>query len=571
MTDRVGRWWETAVVYQIYPRSFCDTSGDGIGDLDGIRRHLDHLTWLGVDALWMSPFYRSPMADFGYDVSDYRDVDPLFGTLDDFDRLTAEAHDRGIKVLVDLVPNHTSDQHPWFQESRSSRHNPKRDWYWWRDDRPDEAGGSGPPGSPGRLPNNWRAAFPGVGHTELPPAWTRDESTGQWYLHLFLAEQPDLNWTNPEVRSAMTDVLRFWLERGVDGFRVDAVQCLGKDPALPDLPSDPDALPMASVNDQPSTHPILAALRMVLDDWPQPPPRMMVGEVFLPEPTQVATYYGTTAVPELQLAFNFKPMFSPWDAAECRDRIDEVEQLLGPIGGWPTWVLSNHDRPRHRTRYGSAARARAAAVLLLSLRGTPFLYAGEELGLEDAVIPPECRVDPGGRDGCRAPIPWDGSPAHGWAGGPAAWLPWPPDADAGLTVGDERQDPSSTLNLYRQLLASRRASPALQSGAFTWLEAPDGVLAYRRGETGSSPGELGAEEDGDQRLIVVNFTDEPARVDLPPGAWSVEVTSGTGASARDHRDARGDRVAHPDGGASTESVAGSIELGPDEAVVLRPG
>jgi glycosidase len=227
------------VTYQVYPRSFCDTSGDGIGDLEGIRRHLDHLTWLGVDAIWLSPFYPSPMADFGYDVSDYRNVDPLFGTLDDFDRLVAEAHRLELKVLVDWVPNHTSDQHPWFVASRSSRTSgadAKRDWYWWRDDRPDEAGGSGPPGSPGRLPNNWRAAFPGVGLTKLPPAWTWDEGTRQWYLHLFLAQQPDLNWMNPQVRSAMTDVLRFWLARGVDGFRIDVVHGLGKDPALPDCP-----------------------------------------------------------------------------------------------------------------------------------------------------------------------------------------------------------------------------------------------------------------------------------------------------------------------------------------------
>jgi alpha-glucosidase len=293
------RWWETAVVYQIYPRSFCDASGDGIGDLDGIRRHLDHLSWLGIDALWLSPFYCSPMADFGYDVADYCDVDPLFGTLTDFDRLLAEAHHRDIKVLIDWVPNHTSDQHPWFQAARSSPADPKRGWYWWRDDRPDEVGGWGPPGSEGRRPNNWRAAFPGVGLTEFPPAWTWDETTGQWYLHMFLAQQPDLNWTDPDVRSAMADVVHFWLARGVDGFRVDAIQALGKDLALPDLPPELAPVPISALNDQPSTHPLIAAVRTELDRWPEPPPRLMVGEVFLPEPSQVVTYYGTPAGPKI--------------------------------------------------------------------------------------------------------------------------------------------------------------------------------------------------------------------------------------------------------------------------------
>ncbi|HEY3810141.1 MAG TPA: alpha-amylase family glycosyl hydrolase, partial [Acidimicrobiales bacterium] len=480
MSGPGAAWWEAAVVYQIYPRSFCDTTGNGIGDLEGVRRHLDHLSWLGVDAVWLTPFYPSPMADFGYDVTDYCDVDPLFGTLADFDRLVAEAHDRDIKVLVDWVPNHTSDQHPWFRASRSSRQDPQRDWYWWRDDRPDEAGGSGPPGSEGRLPNNWRAAFPGVGRREFPPAWTWDAGTEQWYLHLFLAEQPDLNWTNPEVRVAMHEVLRFWLARGVDGFRVDVAHGLGKDPRLPDLPPELAAIPPSSNNDQPSTHPILAGLRTEVDAWPTPPPRMLVGEVFLPEPAQMAKYYGTADRPELHLAFNFKPLFTAWDAGAWRRRIDEVETLLGPISAWPTWVLSNHDQPRHRTRYGTEARARAAAILLLTLRGTPFLFAGEELGLEDAVVPPDRWVDPGGRDGARAPIPWDGSPSHGWAGGADAWLPWPPEADAGRTVSEELDDPGSMLRLYRRVVMARRGSVALRAGSFRWLGAPDGVLAYRR-------------------------------------------------------------------------------------------
>jgi alpha-glucosidase len=571
-------WWETAVTYQIYPRSFCDGSGDGIGDLEGIRRHLDYLSWLGVDAIWLSPFYPSPMADFGYDVSDYCDVDPLFGTLVDFDRLVTEAHRLGLKVLVDWVPNHTSDQHPWFVASRSSRDDPKRAWYWWRDDRPDDAGGSGPPASEGRLPNNWRAAFPGVGLTELPPAWTRDEASGQWYLHLFLPQQPDLNWTNPQVRAAMAEVLRFWLARGVDGFRVDVIHGLGKDPALADLPPELAPVPISAINDQPATHPIIAALRTELDQWPDPPPRMMVGEVFLPEPAQVVTYYGSAEHPELHLAFNFKPLFTGWDAAAWRRRIDEVEILFEPRGAWPTWVLSNHDRPRHRTRYGSEARARAAAVLLLTLRGTPFLYAGEELGLENADVPLERRLDPGGRDACRAPIPWDGTPGHGWAGGPNAWLPWPPGADAGRTVAEERVRPASMLHLYRTLLAVRRESEALRTGEFSWWpggggdgdSGPAGVLAYLRtagGTAGSSthsstpdstPSPTPAGAADDVRLVVVNFTDAPEAIDLPPGQWTVQVSTGAAGAAG------------AAGLASSACVAGRVELAADEAAVLRP-
>jgi alpha-glucosidase len=536
-------WWESGTVYQIYPRSFCDTTGNGIGDLEGIRRHLDHLSWLGVDAVWLSPFYPSPMADFGYDVSDYCDVDPLFGTLDDFDRLTAEAHRRGIKVLVDWVPNHTSDRHPWFAASRSSRDDPKRDWYWWRDGRPDEAGGSGPPGSAGRLPNNWRAAFPGVGRTEFPPAWEWDAATEQWYLHSFLAEQADLNWANPEVWAAMTAVLAFWFNRGVDGFRIDVVHGLGKDPALSDLPPDLAQIPASTVNDQPSTHPILADLRRFVDAWPDPP-RMMVGEVFLLDPRQVPPYYGTPERPELHLAFNFKPLFTRWDAAAWRRRIDEVEELYGPTGAWPTWVLSNHDRPRHRTRFGSEARARTAAVMLLTLRGSPFIFAGEELGLEDAVVPADRQLDPGGRDGCRAPVPWDDTPAHGWAGGPDAWLPWPPEAESGRSVAAQRQDRSSILHLYRRLLAVRRASPALQTGTLSWLDSPAGVLAYRRRSGPSSTG------IPDERVAAVNFTGTAEGFDLPPGEWEADVAvpdAGTGRRWRHW-----------------------CPLDPDGAVVLRP-
>jgi alpha-glucosidase len=485
-----GPWWQSAVIYQVYPRSFLDSDGDGVGDLEGARRRLEYLSWLGVDAVWLSPFYRSPMRDFGYDVADYCDVDPLFGTLADFDRFVADAHAMGIRVLVDLVPNHTSDQHPWFVESRSSRDNPKRDWYIWRD------------GTPDRPPNNWIAAFANE------PAWTWDEKTGQWYLHLFLPEQPDLNWDNPEVETAMHDVVRFWLDRGVDGFRIDVAHGLGKDPCLPDDPPAIAGVPHASINDDPRTHPILRRLREVVDGYPGD--RVLVGEVYLLDTSRVAAYYGDGD--ELHLAFNFPPLFAPWDASAWREEIIRAEAEFGPRKAWPTWVLSNHDTVRHRTRYRSEDRARAAAVLLLTLRGTPFLYAGEELGLEDAAVPPERVVDPGGRDGCRGPLPWDATPSHGWAT-TDPWLPWPPDPETS-NAAVERLDGSSILHLYRRLLAVRRASLALSSGDIELLEAPAGVLAYERSYA------------GDRRVVAVNFCDEP--VAFSPGAssaWRVEVAS----------------------------------------------
>jgi alpha-glucosidase len=484
-SDAPEPWWKTAVVYQIYPRSFLDTDGDGVGDLEGIRRKLDHIAGLGADAVWLSPFYRSPMADFGYDVADYCDVDPLFGTLDDFDRLLADAHARGLKVIVDWVPNHTSDQHPRFAESRQSRDNPKADWYVWRDEPA----------------NNWTAAFTNGS------AWTYDERRGQWYLHLFLPQQPDLNWENPEVVEAMHGVLRFWLDRGVDGFRIDVVHGLGKDPALPDDPPDLKGLPHSSINDDPRTHPIIRDLRALLDSYPGD--RMMVGEVYLLDTAKVAAYYGTPSEPELHLAFNFPPLFTAWDAAKWRRQIERAQRELDPRDAWPTWVLSNHDNPRHRTRYGSVGRARAAAVLLLTLRGTPFLYAGEEFGLEDAQIPPDRVVDPGGRDGCRAPIPWTDQAPYGWATADA-WLPWPPLPDPKERAG--------FVDLYRSLIDARRNSPALQLGSLELLDAPAGVLAYRRVLA------------DDWRTVLINFTDQAVRVDhagTADLAGTVEVATGS--------------------------------------------
>ena len=507
-------WWQSATIYQIYPRSFLDTSGDGVGDLEGIRRRLDHLTSVGVDALWLSPFYPSPMRDFGYDIADYCDVDPLFGTLAGFDALVSEAHRRDLRVLIDLVPNHTSDQHPWFIESASSRSNAKRDWYVWRD--PD-------PGDPDRPPNNWVAAFTGK------PAWTFHPPTGQWYLHLFLPEQPDLNWNNPEVEAAMHAVMSFWLDRGVDGFRVDVAHALGKDPALPDDPPSAAGVPHSSLNNDPRTHAILRRMRALMDSYPGERP--LVGEVYLLDTSLVAEYYGQGD--ELNLAFNFPPLYAPWDASAWRSQIGRAEAEFGPRNAWPTWVLSNHDNPRHRTRYGSEARARAAAVLLLTLRGTPFLYAGEELGLQDAVIPPERRVDPGGRDGCRAPIPWGPEPDHGWASA-QPWLPWPPEPETSNMAGEEA-DRASVLHLYQRLLRERHSSAALALGDVVLVESPPPVLAYER--------RAGA----DRRRVAINFSDQPVALAME-GSWRVAVAS--------------------DGQQEGEAFGGT--LAPDQGVLLTP-
>ncbi len=519
MTEPAAPWWKSAVLYQIYPRSFADTGGDGVGDLEGVRRHLDHLEWLGIDAIWLSPFYPSPMADFGYDVSDYCGVDPLFGTLEEFDRLLAEAHARNIRVILDWVPNHTSDQHPWFVESRSGRDSPKRNWYVWRDPAPD-----------GGPPNNWIRAWGGT------PAWTFDPPSDQWYLHLFLPEQPDLNWREPAVVEAMHDVLRFWLDRGVDGFRMDVIHLIGKAADLPDDPPELLSNPHSSLNDDPSTHALIRGLRDLLDSYDGD--RMMVGEVFLLDAALVARYYD--AGQGLHLAFNFPPLFTRWRADKWHKRIEEVRDTIEP-NGWPTWVLSNHDVQRHRTRYGgSESRARAAAVLLLTLRGTPFLYAGEELGLEDAVIPQDRQVDPGGRDGCRAPIPWTSGRDHGWAS-TEPWLPWPPEADL-RNVEAQRSDERSILHLYRRLLGARRRSGALQLGQQILLDAPGGALCWSR------------TLDDDQRLVLVNFTD--ATVELPAAPppdgwqrWIVQVAS--------------------DGQGEGQPYSGT--LGPDQALLLRPG
>jgi alpha-glucosidase len=425
------------------------------------------------------------MADFGYDVADYRDVDPQFGTLEDFDDLVAAAHDRGIRVVVDFVPNHTSDQHPWFVEARASRDNPKRDWYVWRDG-----------GGPDTPPNNWLSAFPAVGG-----AWTYDEATGQWYLHSFMREQPDLNWDNPEVEQAMHDVVRFWCERGVDGFRIDVVQKIAKDPELRDFV---EGEPVTLEDWQPTIHERLRRLRAVVDEYPD---RMLVGEVYLLDLRRIVAYVNSGD--ELHMAHNFAFLHLPWDAAAFRALIDEFE-ALSTEAAWPAWFLSNHDHPRVATRYDDAglgpARARAVLLMLYALRGTPFVYQGEELGLPDAEIPPDHVVDVDGRDPERAPIPWAPPSAAGPGAGFTTGDPWLPITSAAEELCVERQaaDAASTLSLARRLARLRRDEPVLQSGEQRSLSAGDDLLAWLR---------IGA--GGERLLAVVNFATEERRFARP--------------------------------------------------------
>lgn len=491
------QWWRSAVIYQIYPRSFRDTSGNGVGDLGGVIAGLDHLEWLGVDALWLSPIFVSPMADHGYDVADYCGIDPLFGDLAQFDDLVAQAHARNIKVVLDWVPNHSSEQHPWFVDSRSSRDAAKRDWYVWRDGEADTP------------PNNWEAALSGGS------AWTWDGHTNAWFLHVFTPEQPDLNWSNPEVREAMHDTLRFWLDRGVDGFRMDVVHLIAKPEGLPDRESGPGSVIFEI--DEPAVHDRLREIRSVLDEYPHDP--MSVGEVYLLDPAQVAQYYGNDD--ELHLSFNFAALHAPWDADAWRLQITSAQAAFDPNDAWPTWVLSNHDQTRHRQRYGGSNDvARAAAVLLLTLRGTPFLYAGEELGLVDADVPREQQQDPLGlRDGCRAPVPWNSNDAHGWQR-IDNWLPFPPEADDRnvATMGD---DNDSIMHLYRRILAFRKSSAALRSGSMELLDTAPGVVAWDRCH-------------GDERVrVAVNMSGSDVRVDSSDG-WTVALHSSSGADAGDH-------------------------------------
>lgn len=517
-------WWRRGAIYQIYPRSFQDTNGDGIGDLEGVRRRLDHLVGLGVDAIWLSPIFPSPMADFGYDVADYCGVDPIFGTLEDLDRLIAEAHARGLKLILDFVPNHTSDQHPWFFDSKSSRLSEKRDWYVWRDPAP----GGGPP-------NNWFNYFGG-------PAWTFDDATGQYYLHSFLKEQPDLNWRDPDVRAAMADVLRFWFDRGVDGFRIDVVWLLVKDAELRDNPPNPayvegapdiGRLLQTYSSDQPETLDAIRELRAVADEYDE---RVLIGEIYLPVERLVA-YYGPD-LSGVHLPFNFQLILAPWEARSLAALIEAYEAALPP-GGWPNWVLGNHDQRRIASRVG-APQARVAAVLLLTLRGTPTLYYGDEIGMVDVPVPHEFAQDPWeanepghGRDPARTPMPWDDSANGGFTDGP----PWLPLGDArACNVEAAGRDPRSMLALHKALLALRRAHPALAVGDYEGMTAEGDVLAYVR------------RASDEAFMVVLNLSDRPTTFE--PGALVETVLS----TALDRAGAE---------------PPGLLRLRPDEGLVLK--
>jgi alpha-glucosidase len=522
-------WWKRGVVYQIYPRSFQDTNGDGIGDLKGICRRLDYLEWLGVDAVWISPIYTSPMADFGYDVADYCGIDPIFGTLEDFDELVAQAHARGLRLILDFVPNHTSDRHPWFLESRSSRDNPKRDWYIWRDPAPD-----------GGPPNNWISNFGGS-------AWEWDEATGQYYYHAFLTEQPDLNWRNPRVRAAMYDVLRFWLKRGVDGFRVDVIWHLIKDAAFRDNPPNPAyRATQAEINrslqvhsaDQPEVHEVVAEMRRVLEEFPE---RVLIGEIYLPLERLVA-YYGKD-LSGAHLPFNFQLIHTAWNAREIASLVNEYEAAL-PQGGWPNWVLGNHDQPRIGARVGTA-QGRVAAMLLLTLRGTPTLYYGDEIGIGKVEIPPDAVQDPWeknepglglGRDPERTPMHWDASPNGGFSTG-RPWLPLDPSFET-CNVEGMRNDPGSILTLYRELIAARKRHLALSVGRYKPVGIEGHVFAFER-------------EHKDERVLVaLNLGPEPAALTLPGDASRGQVLLSTHLDRKD------------------EAVGSELRLRGDEGVIV---
>lgn len=511
MSDK--NWWQTGVIYQIYPRSFQDSNGDGVGDLPGITHRLDYLSdTLGVDVVWLSPIYPSPMRDFGYDVADYCGIHPLFGSMADFDRLLAETHQRGMKLILDLVPNHTSDEHPWFIESRSSRDNPKRDWYIWRDPAPN-----------GGVPNNWRSYFGG-------PAWTFDEKTGQYYLHQFVTQQPELNYRNPEVVAALHDTMRFWLDKGVDGFRVDVIWLMMKDPLFRDEPPNPnwdsvnrlDSLLHIHTANLPEVHDLIQGMRKVLDEYDE---RMMVGEIYLPN-AELMKYYGAANAKECHLPFNFQLINTRWNATSVRKAVDEYEAAL-PADAAPNWVLGNHDQHRLATRVG-AEQARVAAMLLLTLRGTPTCYYGDEIGMENVPIPPEMVQDPPavnqpeiahiyGRDPERTPIQWDDSPYAGFTA-PDSKSPWLPLAANYPEVNVARQlaDPRSMLNFYRRLLAYRKNSSTLKVGAYRSLEINSAeVFAYAR-------------ISADQRLLIVlNFTGQAQTLSLPEAGGGRVILSTT--------------------------------------------
>ena len=523
-------WWQTGIIYQIYPRSFQDSNDDGVGDIQGIIRRLPFLVELGVDAIWLSPIFKSPMADFGYDIADYMDVDPLFGSLTDLDRLIDAVHRYQLKLILDLVPNHTSDEHPWFLESKASRDNPKRDWYLWRDPRPD--------GSP---PNNWLSEFGGS-------AWELDTNTKQYYYHTFLSAQPDLNWRNPAVREAIHDVMRFWLRRGVDGFRVDAIWYLLKDDQFRDNPPNhayrPGGLPRDALvplytADLPEVQDAIADMRRVVDEFPD---RVLLGEIYLPIERLVA-YYGRD-LDGVHFPYNFALLTTNWDAAAIRKLIEEYEAAL-PSGGWPNWVLGNHDRPRLASRIG-LEQARIAAVLMMTLRGTPTLYYGDEIGMQQVPIASEEVRDPFeknvpgigvGRDGCRTPMQWDESNFAGFS----AVEPWLPIAKnfREINVETSRSDKDSLFWLYRRLIQLRRSYPVLIQGSYRSVPARGDLLLFIR-------------ELHDARVLIA----------LNMGAQRIVVTLAEEAfSGRVLLSSFGDR--------EKEELAGRIQLRGSEGLIVK--
>ena len=496
-------WWHDAVVYQVYVRSFCDRNGDGLGDLPGVRAQLPYLASLGVDALWLNPFYKSPQLDHGYDVADYYDVDPMFGTLADFDALLKDAHELGIRIICDVVPNHSSWEHAWFTEALASPPgSPARDRYIFRK-----------PAADGGPPNNWRSVFSG-------PAWTLDEKSGEYYLHLFDSSQPDFNWRNPEVHAEWERILRFWLDRGVDGFRIDVAHGLYKDEQLRDNPVSKTVVPGAPAYesiaakynwDQPETLDVFRSWRKLTDSYDGD--RMMVGEVFLLDLGRVADYAGAD---KLHQAFNFTVMATEFDAAALQDIIAKGLRAFTADGAGPTWVLSNHDLVRHATRYGGGEqgirRGRAVTALLLALPGSPYVYQGEELGLEQSDVPPEDRQDPiwirsegtvEGRDGCRTPIPWTSDePGHGFTDAAKAWLPFDGQA-AKRNVAVESADDHSTLPFYRRAIALRRQLRDELGDEVSWLTTPEGTLGLQRSLA-----------DGSTYSLLMNCTAAPVQVEL---------------------------------------------------------
>ncbi|WBB78678.1 alpha-amylase family glycosyl hydrolase [Micromonospora sp. WMMD882] len=494
-------WWRSAVIYQIYPRSFADSDGDGLGDLRGIVEHLDHLNGapgsLGVDAVWLSPFYPSPQADFGYDISDYQAVDPAYGTLADFAKLADEVHQRGMRLLVDLVMNHTSDRHPWFLASRSSRDDPKRDWYIWAD------------GRDGGPPNNWLSSFERCG-----PAWTLDPATGQYYLHSFTPQQPDLNLRNPQVRAAIRDVWEFWLGQGADGFRIDVAHRLIKDSGLRDNPA-----PLATYRryfshpelrqlnmDQPETHEVLRELRTVLDEHGG---GLLLGEVPISDDSRLAEYFGADG---MHTAFHIAFWEQPWDAEAFRRTVDGLS-AVARADALPTYALATHDIPRTVSRYGPE-QARVAALMQFTLRGLPCVYYGEEIGMADS--PPPQALDVDGRDGQRVPMQWEPTGAGFTTGTP--WLPFGRDI-ATANVRAQDADPGSSLNLYRRLIRYRHESDALRFGGYESLRSPKDTFVYRRW--------TGTEE----LLVALNFADRPIVVGLGDGEAVLELSTDAGRVA----------------------------------------